>query len=132
MNIFGHALCGTLHIADIRLLMGIQRSGNTDGNGIYFFNERKITCCAQFSCFYFSFQRIADNIADIVLSGIYGIYFFLLNIKADCCVTGAGKFNCQRQANVTKANNADFGCFAANFLEQLRFHIYHLVSLIFR
>ncbi len=115
--IFCYRLGRVFHIADIRLLIFVQRRRDTDSNGIYTADKRKIGSRRKPAAFHHLFKSIADDISNIIVTGIYGLDFFVLYIKADGFIAGFCKFHRKRQPHVTQAHNADNGGFVFDFTQ---------------
>ena len=119
---FGNRNSTVMHIADIRLLMLVKRSRHTNSNKVNIFNKSKIGSCRKHTTFYNGFKVFIDYIADIVVTGVNHIHFFFLYVKANGFVTCFGFFYRQRQANITKSDNAYYNFFTAYFIKQHLFH----------
>ncbi len=123
MQVFGDGFRGTLHIADIRLLILVQRSGNGDGHRVHALDEGKIAGRGKGPAFHHMFQRIAHNVADIIFARVDGIDLLGLNVKADGPVAGLCKFHGEGKPDIPQADNADDGGLVLNFIQQLSFHV---------
>jgi len=117
VHVLGDGFCGALYIADIRLLVFVQRGGNGNGHRIHALNKGKVAGGGKSTAFDYLLQRVADNIADIILSGIDRINLLGLNVKTDGTVTGFRKFNGKRKPDISQADNADNSGFVLNFIQ---------------
>ena len=130
VDIFCNGLGGALHIADIRLLVFVERSRHADGDGVDFLDKRKVGSSGKLSGFHHVFQRVADDVADVVVPGVDGVNFFRLHVEADGFVAGLREFHRERQADVAEAHNADNGGLVLYFAQKFRFDVRHIFSLV--
>ena len=118
-EMLGNGDGGIPDVADIRLLVLVQRGGNADSDKVYIPNKTEIGGGRQHSVLYQCLQIGIDHIADIVLSGIDHIHLFPLHIEADGLKAMLRLIHCQRQTDIAQAADAHDQCLILNFLNQL-------------
>lgn len=99
-EIAGYRLRRILHIADVRLLVYIQRGGYANGYEVHFFYEREIGSGAEHAVVYQLCQLCIDHVADVVVSGIHLFYLFFLYIETDSSEPGFCFFYSKGQADI--------------------------------
>ncbi len=116
-----HGFGGALHIADVRLLVLVERRGHADGDRVHLFDEREIRSGGKPAGLHHVFEGVAHDVADIIVPGVDGLHLFGLHVEADGAVAGLCELHGQRQADVAEAHDADDGGPVFDFAEKLRF-----------
>ena len=115
MHMLGNALGRALHIADIRLLMRIQRRRHADCNKVHVFHKRKVICCGKHAVLYHLGQVGIHHIPDVVFPFVDKPYFFALHVKANGLKPSFCLLHCQGQSHVTKSNYTHNNFFVFDF-----------------
>ena len=115
----GNGNGGIPDVADIRLLVLVQRGGNADSDEIHFLYKAEICGSGEPSDLYQLLQVGVDHIADVVLSGVDHIHLLGLHIEADGLKAMLRLIHCQRQTDIAQAADAHDQCLILNFLNQL-------------
>ena len=100
MDVLGDALRRRFHVADIRLLVRVERRRHANRDGVDVRDELKIARRTQAARFDLFLQGLADNVADIVVAGVDHVDLRLLHVEADRFIPCAREFHRQRQADV--------------------------------
>ena len=103
MEVAGYGLGGIPDIADIRLLVGVQRRGNTDGDEIHVLDKGEVGGGPQHPGGHQLPQVGIHHVANVVRPGVYQVHLFLLDIKADGTKPMLGLVHRKRQAHVAQA-----------------------------
>lgn len=132
MQIFCNGLGGTLYIADVRLLVLVQRGRHADGNRVHIFDKREIGCGGKFPGLHNLFENIVHNVPNVVMPCIDQIYLLALYVKANGLVAGLGELRRKRQAHIAQAHNTDHCGLVCNFIQQLLFtsDIFHTYLIL--
>ena len=102
----GHRLGGIFDIADVGLLVLIQRSRDAYQHSVHIADKAKIRGCRELALLHDLLQRIAHNIADVILSRVYRVNLFPLDIEANGAVTGLRHFHCQGEPHIAQTDDA--------------------------
>ena len=110
------------NVADIRLLMGVQRRGYADGDKIHVLYEGKVGRGPEHSGGYQLPQIRVHHVPDVVLPRVHHVHLFLLDIKADGTKAVLGLVHRQRQTHIAQTADAHEQSLVLNFLNQPIFH----------
>ena len=122
LEILGDLDGGVLHIADVRLLVGIQRGGDADGDKVHIADPGEIGGSAEHTALHQLCQLVVHHIADVVLTGVDQIHLFLLHVKTDGLEAVACLVHCQRQTHIAQTAHAHGQGLILNFLNQFFLH----------
>ena len=117
-EIFGNGDCGISDIADVRLLVLVQRGRHADSDKIHIPDKIKVIGSAQHSGRDRFFKVRAHNVPDVILALIDHIDFFPLHVKADGAKPMLCLFHSQRQPDITQAAYAHCQSVISDFREQ--------------
>ena len=90
MQVLCDSLGGRFYVADVGLLVGVERRRYADRDEIHIFDELEIGRRTEPALPDKSFEVGVYNIPDVVVAGVDHIDLFLLDIEADCPETGLG------------------------------------------
>ena len=94
------------HIADIGLLVRVQRGGHGNAHAVARGHGGKVRGGAQHSFLHDLFQVAVYHVADVVVSLIDHIHLLGLHVKADHMETGLGLFHRERKPDIAQSNHA--------------------------
>ena len=94
------------HIADIGLLVRVQRGGHGNAHAVARGHGGKVRGGAQHAFLHDLFQVAVYHVADVVVSLIDHIHLLGLHVKADHMETGLGLFHRERKPDIAQSNHA--------------------------
>ena len=97
--------------------MGIQWCRYADSDKINIFYKTKVCCCFQHSLVNKFLQITVYNISDIIMTFIYKVYLFFLNIKSDCLKSSFCFLYSKWKSYISKTYYTNFDFFVFNFLQ---------------
>jgi len=118
LEVFGDGNGGIPDVADIRLLVLVQRCRHTDGNEIYFTDFGEIRSSLQHPGGDQLLQVRIHHVADVVFPGVHHIHLFLLDVKANGAEAVFRLIHRQRQTHIPQAAHAHGQGFVLNFGDQ--------------
>ena len=119
VDVGGDGAGGAFHIADVRLLMNVQRRGNADGHKVRAGDFFKIGGGAEHSAFHDLLEIAVHHIADIVMALVHQTDFFTVHVKTDGMKASLGLFDGQRETHIAQTDHSDAHFLAGNLIQQL-------------
>src|SRR5262249_27081831 len=122
---------GLLDVAEIRLAALIERSRDADDDGVYFFQLRGVAGRGKVAAVDELLNFRLRDVLDVRLSGVEGVDFLLIGVKAGDFVSGFGETQRQRQAHVAASDDSYFelGAFEKLWLSVGR-HVFGRTPLV--
>ena len=130
MDVRHDALRGGADVADVRLLMGVERRRHADAHAVALRRVGKVGRGDELSGLNERFEILVDHIADIVLPGVDHVYLFLLHIKAVDLEARLCLLHRERQTDIAETDNAECGFSREQlFLESHRYFLDSVTKL---
>ena len=127
MDVRHDALRGGADVADVRLLVSVERRRHADAHAVALRRVGKVGRGDELSGLDERFEILVHHIANVVFTGVDHIHFFFLHVKAIDLEAGLRLFHRKRQADVAKADNAESSFSGKQFF--LESHMYFLDSV---
>ena len=107
------------HIADVRLLVPVQRRGNADGDKVHITDTGKVRGGGEHTALHQPLKVCLHDVADVILAAVDHIDLCLLDIEADGAKAVLRLIDRERQPDIAEAAHAHDQCLILNFLNQL-------------
>ena len=113
---------GIPDVANVRLLVPVQRRGDADGDKVHILDEAEVGGGAQHTGLHQLLQVGVHHVADIVFPGVYQVYLLLLHIETNGLEAVLGLVHRQGQAHIAQAAHAHDQGLVLYFLKQFFFY----------
>ena len=121
-QMFGNRDRAVANIADIGLLMRVQRRRHANRNKVDVLDERKVARCLEHSLFDQSLEIGVYYVADIVVPFVDELHLFGLDVKPDRLEAGFRLFDRKRQTDIAETDNAGNDRLIGDLFQQFLFH----------
>ena len=121
-EVLGDGDGGIPDVADVRLLVLVQRRGHADGDEIHITHPGEIRGGAEHSGLHQLFQIRVHHVADVVFPGVHHVHLFLLDIKADGAEPVFRLIHRQGQSHVSQTADTHGQGLILDLFDQFFFH----------